>query len=292
MIRHLAFTGCFACLLAIAIALGLKTHAALAADDGANVPLQEAPSGQTVPALPEGPLGETIKLGEELVARTARHPLTKSFVGNQLNCTSCHLKNGTDLKAASFIGVATAYPAWSAREKRVITLEDRVLNCFMRSCHGVRPPLGGNASVAITAYITWLSNGQAIRQNSLAPLGPRAVRPLKLKADQADRERGAKLYADRCASCHGDDGAGDEDGPPVWGERSYNHGAGFAKDDHLAAWLKVAMPLDEADLTEQEAIDVAAFVNSKPRPEFVLNNHLPRADRLGEYNAEASDNKP
>lgn len=291
MIRHLAFFGCFACLLAVAIALGLKTHAAIADDDGANVPFQKAPTGQTVLALPEGPLGEAIKLGEQLVARTATHPLTKPFVGNQLHCTSCHLKNGTDLKAASFIGVATAYPAWSAREKRVITLEDRVLNCFMRSCDGVRPPLGGQVSVAITAYITWLSNGQAIKQNGLAPLGPRAVRPLKLKADQADRKRGAKLYADRCASCHGDDGAGDEDGPAVWGERSYNHGAGFAKDDHLAAWLKVAMPLDEADLTEQEAIDVAAFVNSKPRPEFVLNNHLPRADQLGEYNAEASGDR-
>ncbi|HEX7379454.1 MAG TPA: c-type cytochrome [Pirellulales bacterium] len=291
MIRHLALFGCFASLLAVAISLGLKTHAAIADDDGANVPLQEAPTGQTVLTFPEGPLGDTIKLGEQLVARTATHPLTKPFVGNQLNCTSCHLKNGTDLKAASFIGVATAYPAWSAREKRVITLEDRVLNCFMRSCDGVRPPLGGKVAVAITAYITWLSNGQAIRQNGLAPLGPRAVRPLRLKANQADRKRGAKLYADRCASCHGDDGAGDEDGPPVWGERSYNHGAGFAKDDHLAAWLKVAMPLDEADFTEQEAIDVAAFVNSNPRPEFVLNNHLPSADQLGEYNAEASDNR-
>lgn len=241
--------------------------------------------------LPEGPLGETIKLGEELVERTATHPLTKAFAGNSLNCTSCHLKNGTDLKAASFVSVATAYPAWSAREKRVITLEDRVLNCFMRSCNGIRPPLGGKVSVAIATYITWLSDGQAVKQNGKAPLGPLAVRPLKVKADQADRSRGAKLYAEKCASCHGEDGAGREDGPPVWGKQSYNQGAGFAKNDHLAAWLKVAMPLDDADLTEQEAIDIAAFINSHVRPAFALRDHLPHVEKLGEFNAETSDGR-
>ena len=65
--------------------------------------------------------------------------MLKPHFGNALNCTSCHLKNGTDSKAGTFIGVATAYPAWSPREQRVITLEDRVLNCFMRSLGAMRP---------------------------------------------------------------------------------------------------------------------------------------------------------
>jgi len=79
------------------------------------------PPKQPTGTLPHGPVGETIRLGETLVEQTATHPLTKSYVGNALNCTSCHLKNGTDPKAATFIGVATAYPAWSPREQRVIT---------------------------------------------------------------------------------------------------------------------------------------------------------------------------
>ncbi len=232
---------------------------------------QEVPT----PKPPSGPLGEVIKLGEDLVEKTATHSLTREFVGNRLNCTSCHLKNGTDPKAASFLGVATAYPAWSPRENCVITLEDRVLNCFMRSCNGTRPPLGSKPSVAITTYITWLSDGQAIKQNSKAPLGPLAVPPLKAKADRADLERGKELYASKCASCHADDGAGDDDNPPVWGEQSYNQGAGLANNDKLAAWLKVAMPLDDTDLTEEEAIDIAAFVNSHSRPQFILTDHLP-----------------
>jgi len=43
--------------------------------------------------------------------------------------------------------------------------------------------------------------------------------------------------------------------------------------------------LDDADLTDQEAIDVAVFVNSHPRPHFELKEHLPVLEKLGEYNA-------
>jgi thiosulfate dehydrogenase len=135
-------------------------------------------------ALPEGPLREAIRLGRELVEQTASHPLTKPYVGNSLNCTSCHLKNGTDPQAASFIGVATAYPAWSPREKRVISLEDRILNCFMRSCNGVRPPLGSRVSVSIAAYITWLSEDQPLRMNAQRPAG----RPARRTAVKNRRE--------------------------------------------------------------------------------------------------------
>ena len=89
-----------------------------------------------------------------------------------------------------------------------------------------------------------------------------------------------------CASCHGEQGAGTEDGPPTWGDRSYNDGAGLAGVPKLAAWLKVAMPLGDPILTEEEALHIAAYVNSKPRPKFALEEHLPKAERLGEYNSE------
>lgn len=238
--------------------------------------------------LPAGPLGEMIRLGESLVESTTTHELTKPYVGNSLNCTSCHLANGTDRRAASFIGVATAYPAWAPREGRVITLEDRVLNCFMRSCNGIRPPLGSKPSVAITAYITWLSQGESLRMNGKGPHGPLAVPVLTIDPKTADLARGKTIYARKCADCHRKDGAGDEDNPPVWGPRSYNQGAGLSRVLQLASWLKVAMPLDDATLTDQEALDVAAFVNSHDRPEFNLQERLPDKSRLGEYNSEYS----
>ncbi len=233
----------------------------------------------------DGKLAEVVQLGEAIVESTTTHPMSKEYVGNALNCTSCHLDNGRHEKAGTFLGTATAYPAWSPRENRVLTLEDRVLNCFMRSCNGTRPPLGSEVSVAVTAYITSLSQGQALRMNAKRPVGPGAIKLLAVKPDQADINRGASLYHLRCAECHQKDGQGDKDNPPVWGERSYNDGAGLSSVENLAAWLKVAMPLDDTNLTDQQALDIAAYVNSHKRPHFELSQHLPAKEKLGEYNA-------
>ncbi|MCC9600705.1 c-type cytochrome [Stieleria sp. JC731] len=232
---------------------------------------KEAANPSSQVDLPQGELRRVVALGKEIVESTATHPLSKDYVGNSLTCRSCHLDAGTDPKAATFLGVATAYPAWSPRENRVITLEDRVLNCFMRSLNGERPPNGSELSVAITSYITWLSRGEPLKMNPEAPLGPRHVQPLSIGATQADGTRGGALYAEHCAACHGEGGAGTADGPPVWGENSYNDGAGLSQVNKLAAWLKVAMPLDDPYLSEQEALDIAAFVNSQPRPKFILD---------------------
>jgi thiosulfate dehydrogenase len=248
--------------------------------------LAAAASFAAQPDQPRGELGEVVRLGREIVENTSTHPLSKAYVGNVLNCTSCHLDAGTDPRAASFLEVATAYPAWSPRERRVITLEDRVLNCFMRSMNGMRPPLGSKVSIAITTYITWLSQGEPLRSNPDAPRGPRQLKPLRIDTALADAARGEQLYLQKCADCHGEDGRGTDAGPPVWGPQSYNAGAGFARVDKLSRWLKVAMPLGDPHLSDQEALDVAAWVNSHDRPPFVLSDRLPPPERRGEYNAE------
>jgi len=217
---------------------------------------------------PPGKLGEVIRLGESLVTETNEHPLTKLFVGNSLKCTSCHLDAGRHEKAGSFIGVAAAYPAYSPREQSVITLEDRILNCFIRSQNGTRPANGSEVPVAIAAYITWLSQDTPLKMNPAKPLGPNHMTMLGDPPAAPSIERGNSLYQDRCSSCHADDGFGTDDGPPVWGDDSFNDGAGLAGIPKMASWLKVAMPLDDADLSDQEAFDVAAYVNSHARPKF------------------------
>ncbi|HQX51709.1 MAG TPA: c-type cytochrome [Planctomycetaceae bacterium] len=243
-----------------------------------------ADEAQSTKQYPPGELGNVVRLGEEIVTKTADHPLSKPYVGNSLNCTSCHLDSGRHQNAGSFLGTAAAYPAWSPREECVITLEDRVLNCFMRSQNGIRPPNGSRVSVAITTYITWLSEGSRMKMNVEKTLGPNHTPQLELDGLKPNTERGAKLYTNRCADCHGEGGLGTDEGPPVWGDRSYNDGAGLSRVPKLASWLKVAMPLDEATLTAQESLDIADFVNSHNRPKFVLSEHLPKDARLGEYN--------
>lgn len=266
--------------------LGSSTNRATAAEEIVDDDASAKPDAKK--SLPPGELGRVIELGREIVENTKDHPLSKPYVGNSLNCTSCHLDAGRHAKAGSFLGIATAYPAWSPREQRVITLQDRVLNCFMRSQNGTRPPLGSEVSVAVTAYITWLSTGQVVKQNPDKPLGPNHVPDLRADDGSAltgDVPRGKTLYADHCASCHSEGGQGGDDGPPVWGDQSYNDGAGLSREVKLASWLKVAMPLDDPYLSKQEAFDIAAFINSHERPKFMLDDQLPSRTRLGEYNS-------
>jgi thiosulfate dehydrogenase len=232
--------------------------------------------------VPSGPLGATIRLGRTLVAQTRTNPLTKPYVGNALNCTSCHLSNGTYSGVGTFVGIAAEYPGYSAREKTVISLEDRIANCFMRSENGVRPPLGSRVTVAIAAYIAWLSTGTPIGTN---PLKKDGSVDSTLPLATASIGNGRTLFAAKCASCHGADGAGNGTFPPLWGPRSYNAGAGLAHTARLAGWLKTAMPLGNPTLTDKQALDLAAFVDSHARPAFILSEHLPPPDRLGVYNS-------
>ena len=67
--------------------------------------------------------------------------------------------------------------------------------------------------------------------------------------------------------------AGDADGyqfPPLWGADSYNNGAGMARITLAAGFIKGNMPSGithaTAVLTDEQAFDVAAYVNSQPRP--------------------------
>ncbi|MBF0516605.1 MAG: c-type cytochrome [Nitrospirae bacterium] len=239
-------------------------------------------AGQDRP-LPAGKLGQTIALGREISLNTAKHPMSKQYVGNVLNCSSCHLKNGTDLKTLTYIGVATAYPAYSPREDAVITLADRIAYCFMRSMNGIEPPADSTLVTAIAAYITWLSEGAAIKMNPAAPLGPNAMKRININPQTVDIENGKKVYQAQCASCHGDDGQGvkaiqfPEASPggctPLWGVNSFNKGAGMYKLQTAASFIKSSMPYGAAVLSEKDAVDVAAYINSKDRPDFDIKKH-------------------
>ena len=88
----------------------------------------------------------------------------------------------------------------------------------------------------------------------------------------ASLARGASVYATHCGECHGATGAGMRSGtaytfPPLWGNASYNKGAGMHRVETAAAFIKANMPLGQPNtLTDQEAWDVAALINSKARP--------------------------
>ncbi len=247
---------------------------------------------------PKGELGRMVKLGEELIYHTHTNPLTKDFVGNDLDCTSCHIDGGKAKTLGTFIGTAAAFPAYSKREKTVQTLQDRINNCFMRSMNGKRPIIDTEASVAMAAYVTWLSEGLPIEMNPVKPVNPfytklwinKKLVPLAKKATHQNHLNGQKLYTQKCAVCHGKDGQGKvQDGkivyPPIWGDRAYNTGAGLGHPTKMATWLQFNMPPGGPKLTDQEAVDIAIYVDAQPHPDFNLQDHLLPPEKMGYYNS-------
>ena len=76
-----------------------------------------------------------------------------------------------------------------------------------------------------------------------------------------------------CTNCHGEDGQGvaigDKKPAPLWGNDSWNDGAGAARIYTLAGIIRYAMPyLQPGLLTDVEAQQVAAFIDSQSRPSY------------------------
>ena len=92
---------------------------------------------------------------------------------------------------------------------------------------------------------------------------------------KASIENGELVYQERCQICHGTNGEGLKASnnisegylfPPLWGADSYNNGAGMTRLLTASRFIKARMPLGEATLNDDQAYDVAAFVNSHERP--------------------------
>ncbi|MNI34717.1 Cytochrome c [compost metagenome] len=126
-------------------------------------------------------------------------------------------------------------------------------------------------------YMAWLSRP--------VPEGARVAAPSEGPIDSAltpDPVRGQALYAAQCAACHGDNGEGQRDAsgdiafPPLWGERSFNIGAGMARLYKAAGFVKHNMPpavsreppLGQQVMPDQDAVDIASYFINQPRPDF------------------------
>ncbi len=219
----------------------------------------EGPSDSAIPA---GPLGASVRRGRALLTDT-RDSLPAS-VGNALRCASCHLDAG---RRASFswVGVFARYPQYRSRSASVETIEYRVNDCFRRSMNG--KPLAADAPEMrdIIAYFAFLSTGAPVGP----PTQPASAKLAKWSALRADTAHGRRLFAQGCARCHGAVGQGTPLAPPVWGANSYNLGAGMARVRTAATFIQSNMPFDApGTLADQDAFDVAAFVDAQPRPDF------------------------
>ncbi len=223
-----------------------------------------------------------IRLGRLIVQNPREH--APQYVGNDMACTNCHMNGGQRDRAIPWVGVAAMFPEYRARDARLISLEDRIQNCFERSLNGSAPPFDSPEMMAVAAYITWLSEGLQVGTNPDWRGRNRIPREQQIPIEELDVERGRTLYDAACATCHGVDGQGVDLGVarpgPLWGPRSWSDGAGAARIYTLAGYIRHAMPLDDpGSLTDEEAQQVAAYINSHERPAFARKlEDFPRGD--------------
>ena len=214
-------------------------------------------------AVPAGAVGDLVKFGHQIIVNT-RKELPGRVVA-RMDCAACHLEGGTKPRGGSFVGIYAQFPQWNARAKRVISLQDRLTECFLYSMNGYPPAYNSRAMEAMVAYIAYLSRGTPVG----ASPDP-AARFTSFKPLAGDLHRGAQIFTEQCESCHGANGAGKtREYPPLWGPSSFNDGAGMAKASRMAGFVKYNMPANApGTLSDQEASDVTAFVLSHARPHF------------------------
>jgi thiosulfate dehydrogenase len=240
-------------------------------------------------SLDQSKLSKEIQLGYRLFTNTPAE--AERFVPGEMSCNNCHLNAGQRERAMPLVAISGVFPEYNRRAGRLISLNDRIVDCFLRSENAtgmLAHDADGNPSsasadtlptptsrevLAIAAYLNWISRGNEIGK-SPAWRGQNSVPQASLVPVAAlDPAKGQAIFTERCVSCHGPEGqgvfVGDKKPGPLWGPGSWNDGAGAARVYTLAGIIRYTMPyLDPGNMTDDDALQLAAFITSKPRPAF------------------------
>ena len=254
----------------------------------------------TDPSLDQSKLSKEIQWGYKLFTNTPAE--ASRFVSGKVACNNCHLNGGQRERAMPLVAISGAFPEYNRRAGRLISLNDRIVDCFLRSEnatgrlsqdeHGepiaaadALPTPTSREVLAIAAYLAWLSRGYEVGKNPTWRGQNTISQASLIPIDKLDPARGEVIYAEKCTSCHGADGAGlfvgDKRPGPLWGPDSWNDGAGAARVYTLAGIIRYSMPyLDPGNITDEDAQHVAAFITSKPRPSFPFKDRDYQVDPL------------
>lgn len=225
--------------------------------------------------------------GRDLIAKTSGYlgpGGSVAQISNGMNCQNCHLNAGAKPFGNNYGAVASTYPKFRERSGSIESIEKRVNDCFERSLNGIALDTNSKEMLAIVAYIKWL--GKYVEKGE-KPKGS-GITELEFLDRAANPGNGKVVYTQKCQVCHGANGEGIKDlnnisfvYPPLWGEHSYNNGAGLYRISRFAGYVKDNMPFAPTidhfnpQLNDEEAWDVAAFVNSQPRPKKDLSKDWP-----------------
>lgn len=212
---------------------------------------------------PKNPMTEYIKYGQKVFHET--NTVLDGHVGNQLSCSSCHADAGL-AKSSSMVGVTTQFPQYRPREGVVFTLEDRINGCMVRSMNGEKIPHDSKEMRAMMSYLTYISDGIEVGTDI-----PWRMKNTMKEIPLPNVEDGERLFTEKgCVACHGENGEGKGAtvGPALWGDNSFNDGAGMGRMSKIAGYIQNNMPPNGGTLSKQEAANLAAYILSQDRPEW------------------------
>jgi len=227
-----------------------------------------------------------ILYGQDLIAHTSKYFGPKGSVSkltNGMNCQNCHLNAGNQPWGNNYGGVYSTYPKYRDRSGRVESIYKRVSDCMERSLNGKALDSNSREYTAIYSYIKYL--GKNVQKNK-KPIGS-GIEKIKFLDRAADPQKGQIVYVAKCQICHGNNGQGqllanneEYAYPPVWGEHSYNDGAGLYRISNLAGYIKNNMPYlqtshEKPALSDEQSWDLAAYINSQPRPHMNQSKDWP-----------------
>jgi thiosulfate dehydrogenase len=243
----------------------------------------------TDPSLDNSTLAKEIRLGFRIFTDTPRN--APQFAPGRMSCNNCHLNAGQRERSLPLVAVAGMFPEYNRRSGRLYTLGDRIVDCFLRSenatgvAAGPAPATTSKEVLAVQAYLTWIARGSEVGHNP-PWRGQNTIAAANLiPVEQLDVRKGESLFMEHCTNCHGEDGQGvaigDKKAGPLWGPDSWNDGAGAARVYTLAGIIRYSMPyLNPGRLSDEEALQIAAFIDSKPRPSYPFKDQDYRTEKL------------
>ena len=204
--------------------------------------------------------------------------------GTQTTCNHCHQGVGDKQDAAGNrpVGSNSMGASWVMADMydrftgMLLSHEWRQMQCYINSSNGFKPNAADDVMRDVTAYSRFLSAALNLKIGNHYPEQGIDEIPASATLKRGDDYiRGAHVYRQKCATCHGPQGLGKvAEGrvlyPALAGPDSFSLDSrmNFAKvNTVMAGFICRNMPLgNEGSLDNQECRDIAYYLGTLPRP--------------------------
>jgi thiosulfate dehydrogenase len=204
--------------------------------------------------------------------------------GSQTTCNHCHQGVGDkqDHAGKRLVGSNSLGASWVMADMYdrftglLLPHEWRQMQCYINSSNGFKPNAADDLMRDVVAYSRFLAAALDLKiGNHYAEQGIDEIPASATLKRGDDYIRGAHLYREKCAACHGPQGLGTlVQGrtlyPALAGPNSFSNDSrmNFARvNTVMAGFICRNMPLgQEGTLANQDCRDIAYYIGTLPRP--------------------------